>query len=346
MSTSRALFLKEKFGAFEVGTKALPTPGPGEILVKEVVVGLNPVDWKIQAYGFPMVTEYPAILGSDAAGQVEGVGEGVTQFKKGDKVFHAGALSGGDYATFQEYVLVPAEIVHKLPDNITFEQAASLPLGVGTTVVPFYSPSPVGVGLKAPWDGGRGHYAGQPALILGGASSVGQYAIQFAKFSGFSPLITTASLRNTDLLKSLGATHVIDRNIPASSFASEIGNITTQPIPLVFDTVGTADTQQLGYDTLAEGGHFVVILKPSIQETPGSTKKVVGVFGNVQVPANRAIGRALTQSLSALVEAGDIVPNQVEVVPGGLNGIAPGLEKLKNNLVSGKKLVVRVDETA
>ena len=61
-SGSRALFLKEKFGAFEVGTKALPTPGPGEILVKEVAVGLNNIDWKIQAYGF-MVTEFPAILG-------------------------------------------------------------------------------------------------------------------------------------------------------------------------------------------------------------------------------------------------------------------------------------------
>lgn len=86
MLTSHALFLKEKFGAFEVGTKAMPTPGPGDILVKEVAVGLNPIDWKIQAYGI-METEFPAILGRDAAGQVEAVGEGVTQFKKGDKVY-------------------------------------------------------------------------------------------------------------------------------------------------------------------------------------------------------------------------------------------------------------------
>ena len=134
-----------------------------------------------------------------------------------------------------------------------------------------------------------------------------QPAIQFAKLSGFSPIITTASLRNTDLLKSLGATHVIDRSTPASSFASEIASITTKPILLVFDAVATAETQQLGYDTLAEGGHIVVVLNSSIQETPGSTKKVVGVIGNVQMPANREIGRALARSLPGLLEAGDIV---------------------------------------
>ncbi|KAI9573297.1 chaperonin 10-like protein [Boletus coccyginus] len=321
MSTSRALFLKEKFGAFEVGTKALPSPGPGDILVKEVAIGLNPIDWKIQAYGL-FATDFPAIIGNDASGEVVAVGEGVTQFKKDDRVFHQGNLSGGHYATYQEYALVPAEIVPKLPANITFDQAASLPVGVATTVIPLYSPSPVGVGLKAPWDDGRGHYAGQPALILGGAGSVGQYAIQFAKFSGFSPIITTASPRNTDLLKSLGATHVIDRHTPSSSFASEIASITTKPIPLAFDTV-----------------------ESSIKETPGSTKKVVRPHGNVQIPANRAIGHALAQNLPALLEAGDIVPNQVEVVPGGLNGIVPGLERLRNNLVSGKKLAVRPGET-
>lgn len=86
MSISRVLFLKEKFGVFELGTNPVPTPGPGEILVKEVSVGLNPVDWKIQVYGV-YVTDFPTVLGREAAGEVEAVGEGVTQFQKGDKVY-------------------------------------------------------------------------------------------------------------------------------------------------------------------------------------------------------------------------------------------------------------------
>jgi NADPH:quinone reductase-like Zn-dependent oxidoreductase len=84
-SVYHALFLTEKFGTFKVGPKELPTPGPGEIIVKEISVGLNSIDWKIQATGF-QVTEYPAILGQEAAGEVEATGGGVTRFKKGDKV--------------------------------------------------------------------------------------------------------------------------------------------------------------------------------------------------------------------------------------------------------------------
>jgi NADPH:quinone reductase-like Zn-dependent oxidoreductase len=74
MSVSRALFLKEKFGAFEARTKTLPDPGPGEVLIKVIAAGLNPVDWKIQSYGI-FVVDFPTPLGSDASGKVEAVGK-------------------------------------------------------------------------------------------------------------------------------------------------------------------------------------------------------------------------------------------------------------------------------
>ncbi|KAF9233967.1 chaperonin 10-like protein [Melanogaster broomeanus] len=344
-SVYRALYLTEKFGSLQVRPKQLPTVGPGEILVHEFSVGLNPVDWKIQATGF-WVTEYPAILGCEAAGEVYAVGQGVTEFKKGDKVFYQGTMTN-DYATFQEYVLVPAEIAIKLPPNVSFDQAASLSVGVATASIPLYSPSPTGIGFKAPWDGGLGQYAGQPALILGGATSVGQYVIQFAKLSGFSPIITTASPHNTDLLKHLGATDVIDRNDTPASFTASVARITGgHPISLVYDSVAHEDTQQLGYDTLAEGGHIVVVLPPSIKEAPGSTKRVVTASGRVHAAQNRGIGRALARHLPGLLEQGDIKPNNVEVVPGGLEGVQRGLDRLKSNSVSGTKLIVHPRQTA
>lgn len=81
----KALYLTKKQGPVEVHTAVVPTAGPGQILVKIQATGLNPVDWKIQVYGF-LIEEYPTILGHDAAGTVEELGDGVTRFAKGDRV--------------------------------------------------------------------------------------------------------------------------------------------------------------------------------------------------------------------------------------------------------------------
>lgn len=85
-SQQKALWLTSKQGVFEVGPKNIPKPGPGELLVKIFAAALNPVDWKVQAHGFLHVQIYPAVLGSDASGTVEAVGEGVSGFTKGDRV--------------------------------------------------------------------------------------------------------------------------------------------------------------------------------------------------------------------------------------------------------------------
>lgn len=84
-SQQKVLYLTKKHGSFEVHTANVLKPGPGQILVKVEATALNPVDWKIQKYDI-YVKEYPAILGADAAGTVEELGEGVTGFAKGDRV--------------------------------------------------------------------------------------------------------------------------------------------------------------------------------------------------------------------------------------------------------------------
>lgn len=84
-SSQKALLLDAKFGKFNVDNVPLPKPGSGEILIKIKAAALNPVDWKIQKYGF-LVETFPAILGSDIAGDIEEIGEGVTDFQKNDRV--------------------------------------------------------------------------------------------------------------------------------------------------------------------------------------------------------------------------------------------------------------------
>jgi NADPH:quinone reductase-like Zn-dependent oxidoreductase len=81
----KALVLPEKFGEFELQSRPVPSPGKGEVLARIDATALNPVDWKIKVHGFSFLS-YPAIVGTDGAGVVEEVGEGVTSLKKGDKM--------------------------------------------------------------------------------------------------------------------------------------------------------------------------------------------------------------------------------------------------------------------
>jgi len=340
--SQKTLLLTEKQGAFKINNEwPIPKPGAGEVLVKIHSTALNPVDWKIQKLGY-FISDFPAVLGTDSAGVVEEVGEGVTTFKKGDKVFHQGYFTNNT-ATFQQYTVVPAEIVAKIPDNISFDQAASIPLGLATAAVGFYhSNEKNGAGLDAPWEGAEGKYQGQGVLIFGGSSSVGQYAIQLAKLSGFSPIVTTASLHNADLVKSLGATHVIDRN---SDVVAEAKKVFSEPPKLVYDAVSLEPTEVQALQVLAPGGTLILVL-PLVDAAKSiqGDKKAFNVFGNVHV--QRELGVSLYSKLTGLLESGKLKPNRVEVLPSGLAGIPDGLKRMEENKVSAVKLIARPQETA
>ena len=169
-----------------------------------------------------------------------------------------------------------------------------------------YNSNPNGIGLVPPvTPEGRGKYTGNPIVIIGGSSSVGQNgkllrcrlsertspltsttsALQLAKLSGFSPIITTASLKHAEFLKSLGATHVIDRNISASSLASEVASITQNaPLKYAVDAISLADTQQAAYDLLAPGGQLAVVLPVAAKTT--EEKHIHFVIGLINYPSN------------------------------------------------------------
>ncbi|KIJ54533.1 hypothetical protein M422DRAFT_24482 [Sphaerobolus stellatus SS14] len=341
MAQQKALLLPEKQGNFKVGEVSMPKPGKDEILVKIHSTALNPVDWKIQKLGY-FINDFPAILGSDSAGTVEEVGEGVTKFQKGDKVFHQGYFTNTT-ATFQQYTTVPAEIVAKLPSNLSFDQAASIPLGIATPAVGFYhSHEKQGAGLQAPWEGGEGKYAGQAIVIFGGSSSVGQYAIQLAKLSGFSPIITTSSLHNADLLKSFGATHVIDRK---ADVVAEVKKILSEPPKIVYDAISLEDTQNQAVQVVAPDGTLLLVI-PAVEgvKSAQGDKNVYTVFGNVHV--QRELGVSMYSKLTEYFESGKIKPNRVEILPNGLAGIPDGLQKMEDNKVSGVKLIARPQETS
>ncbi|CAA7261873.1 unnamed protein product [Cyclocybe aegerita] len=322
MSTQKALFLEKKFGDFVLGEAPRYNPGPGEVLVKILATALNPLEWLVQKYSL-LVENYPAILGSDIAGEVDAVGEGVTDFQKGDRVFGQGHfLIDGRKAGFQQYALFPVSTTVKIPPNISFDEAAALPVAVIRSFVAFYIPPPFGLGLTLPTTPqGAAKYTGTPIAVIGGATSVGQ----------------------------AGATYVFDRDLSAESLKSEVDRVTTsQPLTILFDAVSNEESQKAGLGLLAPGGRLVTVLPLAINLKADDNKSVVSVTTGAAsaVPANgKILADFWHNHIARLLESGDIKPNRVEVLPNGLAGIPEGLRRLETNQVSGVKLVVHPHET-
>ncbi len=195
-----------------------PTPADDEVLVKVHAASVNPLDWHymrgspyIMRFGTGLGAPNDASMGVDFAGTVEAVGENVKQFKRGDEVF------GGRGGAFAEYVTVPEDRALVLkPSNMTFEQAASVPIAAITA-------------LQALRDKGK-IKPGQKVLINGASGGVGTFAVQIAKSFG-AEVTGVCSTRNVEMVRSIGADHVID-------YKQEDYTTSGQRYDLIIDNVG------------------------------------------------------------------------------------------------------------
>ena len=197
-----------------------PTPADDQLLVKVRAASVNPLDWHF-VEGTPKIMRMMGVglrkptdtqLGVDFAGTVEAIGKNVTKFKPGDEVF------GGRTGAFAQYVCVrESRAVALKPPNITFEQAASVPIAAITALQ----------GLR---DKGKVQ-AGQTVLINGASGGVGTFAVQIAKTLG-ADVTGVCSSRNLDMVRSLGADHVID-------YTKEDFTKSGQRYDVILDNVGT-----------------------------------------------------------------------------------------------------------
>lgn len=338
----------------EVADRSLADLAPGEVAIKITATAINPVDWKIRDYKV-FIEKYPAVLGSDAAGEVAAVGPEVTNgLQVGDRVFFQGIIGNYDASTFQQYCKIPAALAARTPRAITDDQAAGIMLATVAVLTGFYDTT--GHGLAAPWDeGGARAGAGRAVVVLGGSSSVGQYAVQLAKLSGFDRVVTNASARHADHLRALGADVVLDRaaaNAP-SDFTAALGGL---PLAFVFDAISERDTQLQGVEILAaagaEGSHVVTVQAAHAEaKALGAAKApqvdVKGILGLGSSPGLRYLSEPLARHLGGedgYIAKGRFVPNRPLVVPGGLGGLEEALAKNKKG-VSGEKVVIRPFET-
>jgi NADPH2:quinone reductase len=206
-----------------------PVPGARDVLVRLKAVGINPVDYKVRRSRTEEETP-PKVLGFDAAGVVEAVGDRVTLFRPGDEVFYAGDITrAGSNAEFQ---LVDERIVAKKPESIDFAEAAALPLTSITAWECLFDR----LGLT-PGDLDEGK--GKTLLILSGAGGVGSIAIQLAAvLTGFTIIATASRPETVAWCHKMGAHHVIDHSGDWPAELEEIGFKTVDYIACFADTTG------------------------------------------------------------------------------------------------------------
>lgn len=348
-STFKAAVVPEPGAQHVVSDRELSPLAAGEVAIKITATAINPVDWKIRDYKV-FIKDYPAVLGSDAAGTIAAVGPDVANFAVGDRVFFQGIIGNYDASTFQQYCKMPAALVAKTPGKITDDEAAGVSLATVAVLTGFYDTT--GHGLKAPWDAnGEEAGKGKAIVVVGGSSSVGQYAVQLAKISGFEKIITNSSSKHIDHLKSLGADVVLDRSVHnnADDFKAAIGDL---PLAFVFDAISDKDTQILGVQILnatkTEGSHVVTVQGANAeakelgqtQDTKAEVKQVMGMGSS---PNLRYLSEPLAKNLGGedgYIAKGRFVPNRPLVVAGGLGGLEDALAKNKKG-VSGEKVVIR-----
>jgi NADPH:quinone reductase-like Zn-dependent oxidoreductase len=276
-----------------------PEPGDGEVLIRVRAASVNPIDWK-QRSGYSELP-LPAVPGRDLGGTVEESND--PRFSPGDNVF------GNPGGTYAEYVAASGDFLAKMPADLTFEQAAAIPVA----------------GLTA-WQGlfdKGGLESGQTALISGAAGGVGHFAVQFAHRAG-AQTVGTASDRNRDFVLGLGADRFVD-------YTSEDVSQAVSDVDVALDTVGGEVTATL-VPTLREGGAIVTIASAPPEEAAG--ERGARAIMHVTSPNPQQLSR-----IAELVLSGDVRIEISEVLP--LDEVQRAHELSESGHVRGK-IVLRV----
>ncbi|WP_197379406.1 NADPH:quinone reductase [Mycolicibacterium mengxianglii] len=208
--------------------RPISEPAPGEVRVKVIVSGVNPTDWKSrQGSGFGGGGFDEIVPNQDGAGVVDAVGQGVHGVEVGDRVWMYLSAHQRPTGTAQEYTVVPAQRVVKLPENVSFDVGASLGVPAMT------AHRALTVSEDGPSRLYPGALHGKFVLVAGGAGAVGHAAIQLARWSGATVVTTVSSAEKRDLAIAAGADHVV--NYKTGDAAAEIREIAPNGVDLVVE---------------------------------------------------------------------------------------------------------------
>jgi len=241
-----------------------PKPGPGQVVVRIRAAGVNPVDTYIRSGNYAMLPTPPYVPGNDCAGVIEAVGEGVTRFKRGDRVYVVRTTTplSGAYA---ELAACDASMVHPLPANVSFSQGAGVSVPYGTAYR--------GLHHKA-------HArAGETLLVHGASGGVGIAAVQLGVAHGMTVVGTAGTDRGRKLVQEHGAQHVLDHSAP--DYLKKLMEVTgNRGADVILEMLANVNLQK-DIDVVARFGRIVVIgNRGAIEINPrGTMGKDAAIFG-------------------------------------------------------------------
>ncbi|MGJ7901921.1 zinc-binding alcohol dehydrogenase family protein [Lysobacter sp. 1R34A] len=287
----------------------LPAPSASghDLLVRVEAVSVNPVDTKVRSPK-PQVEAQPRVLGYDAAGVVEAVGDAVTRFKVGDRVYYAGDITRS--GSNSELQLVDERIVGAAPKSLSAAEAAALPLTAITAWELLFQ--------RMPYDSEQGGH-GKTLLIIAGAGGVGSIAIQIAKRAGFRVVATASRAETVEWCRRMGADEVVDHRQPLAPQLQALG------IEQIDAALNLADTDRywevLG-ELLAPQGHVGLIVEPSGAVKIGDPYKAkcIGIHWEMMFARPR-FGTAdmieqgrLLDRVAELIDAGELKGTHTETL--------------------------------
>ncbi|HWC23545.1 MAG TPA: NADP-dependent oxidoreductase [Flexivirga sp.] len=291
-----------------VGDVPDPKVAPGAVLIEVRAAGVNPVDWKVMAGYLDglMDAVFPVIPGWDVAGVVRAVGPDTPEFTAGDEVYAYARKEAVHAGTFAELVAVPAVAVAHKPASLTFEQAGGLPLA-GLTALRALQATRISP------DG-----AGRTVLIHGASGGVGSAAVQIAAAAG-ARVIGTASTRNHDYLRSLGAEPVTY----GEGLADRVRHLAPEGVDAAVDFVG--DVEDITLSVLAKDGRHASIADASVTAHGGDYLWV----------------RPDHDGLVTLAELADAGKLTVEIAQTfGLDGVGAAFDLSREGHTRGKVVIV------
>ncbi|RYP68656.1 hypothetical protein DL771_006526 [Monosporascus sp. 5C6A] len=312
----------------------VPKPNADQVLIKVVVSGSNPKDWKV-----PIWRNDDAHQGDDIAGVVHEVGSNVTEFKPGDRVaaFHEMTKPHGSYA---EYAIAWQHTTFHIPEKTSFEEAAAIPLAAMTAAVGLY----LRLGLPEPW---RPATEPIPLVVYGAASAVGAYAVQLANRSNIHPLICVAgksgSYVETLIDRSKGDT-VIDYRDGDEAVVEGLKKAAGgAKLLYAFDAISEHGSYVNLGKVLSESSKMTLVLH-SKEDFPAHVEKSLTLVATVHNEA-KDFGFVYFRYLARGLQEGWFKPQPHVVVPGGLGGIQKALEDLKAGKAHAVKFVFRIADT-